>query len=118
MHLYQIHDDPEDLTWHPEDKQWIHIWHHNQEEAAELARSYFGVRDVSVPKVLQSPEGPEKAEPHAECRDGLLREMGCSYPGDSSCDTCGLYEMDGKYPVCEGCYQCEECGCSCSEEGS
>ncbi len=30
--------------------------------------------------------------------------------GDSSCDGCGLYTMDGQFPLCEDCYMCEDCG--------
>lgn len=42
--------------------------------------------------------------------DGIYRQFGWRYDGDDSCDTCGLYSMDGKFPVCWGCNTCEECG--------
>lgn len=40
----------------------------------------------------------------------IYRQFGWRYDGDDSCDTCGLYSMDGKFPVCWGCNTCEECG--------
>lgn len=38
------------------------------------------------------------------------REVGFSCDGDSRCDTCGLADLDGEFPVCPECNQCEECG--------
>jgi len=39
-----------------------------------------------------------------------LRKMGWRIEGDQVCDTCGLAEFDGEYPVCEDSGQCSECG--------
>ena len=38
-----------------------------------------------------------------------LRAIGWGVEGDSSCSTCGLYTMDGEFPLCEECGDCEEC---------
>lgn len=42
-----------------------------------------------------------------------LRKMGWRMEGDSFCDSCGLAEYDELHPVCQGCMQCDECGCDC-----
>ena len=49
--------------------------------------------------------------------DATLRAMGWACEGDNSCASCGLYEHDGKWPVCPDCYQCCECGCDCPTTG-
>lgn len=51
-----------------------------------------------------------KTEPYIIEDPKTLRLMGWGMEGDIRCDTCGLAEYDGAYPVCEECGQCEECG--------
>lgn len=50
------------------------------------------------------------------------RALGWFCDGDSQCQNCELYEMDGDFPVCEECEQCTECGhadgCSQASEGA
>lgn len=46
--------------------------------------------------------------------DKTLRLLGWRYEDDNICDSCGLAEMD-LHPVCDGCGQCDECGCDCEE---
>lgn len=55
----------------------------------------------------------EKTEAYVVTNTEILRQMNWRVDGDSSCSTCGLYEMDGEFPVCEECEQCPDCGCSC-----
>lgn len=52
--------------------------------------------------------------------DAELRDLGWRVDGDVACDTCGLYEWDGKFPVCGECGNCTECGCedTCQGEAS
>jgi hypothetical protein len=38
------------------------------------------------------------------------REVGFSCDGDARCDSCGLADLDGEFPVCPECNQCVECG--------
>ena len=40
----------------------------------------------------------------------VLRSMGFSVDGDPMCAACGLYTMDGEFPLCPDCEQCAECG--------
>lgn len=41
----------------------------------------------------------------------IQRQCGWLIKGDSQCDTCELYSMDGEYPVCDECHNCIECKC-------
>lgn len=41
---------------------------------------------------------------------GTLRAMGFWTEGDPACIACGLYTMDGEFPLCPDCEQCAECG--------
>lgn len=47
-------------------------------------------------------------EPYEERDSRVLRKAHWHCDGDASCASCGLYEMDGDYPVCEYCLQCIE----------
>lgn len=48
--------------------------------------------------------------PYVETSDHVLRMLGWHDEGDRRCATCGLAEMGGAFPVCDECYQCNECG--------
>ena len=39
-----------------------------------------------------------------------LRAMGFWIDGDPACVSCGLYTMDGAFPLCPDCEQCADCG--------
>jgi hypothetical protein len=52
----------------------------------------------------------EKVEAYVVNDQSVLRQMGWRCEGDHICDSCGLSEMDGDYPVCDECGQCSECG--------
>lgn len=39
-----------------------------------------------------------------------LRAMGFGIDGDPACVSCGLYTMDGEFPLCPDCEQCADCG--------
>ena len=39
-----------------------------------------------------------------------LRAMGFCIEGDRPCVGCGLYTMDGLFPLCPDCEQCADCG--------
>ena len=41
---------------------------------------------------------------------GTLRAMGFLVDGDPACVSCGLYTMDGEFPLCPDCGYCEDCG--------
>lgn len=40
----------------------------------------------------------------------MLRDLGWECDGDQTCECCGLKSLDGAFPVCNVCYQCDECG--------
>ena len=50
------------------------------------------------------------AEPHVVEDVAVQRELGWFHDGDNNCADCGLYTMDGEFPVCEHCDCCEGCG--------
>ena len=52
-----------------------------------------------------------KALPVGVVRDSaVLRAMGFCIEGDRPCVGCGLYTMDGLFPLCPDCEQCGDCG--------
>jgi hypothetical protein len=52
----------------------------------------------------------ENQEPYIVRDEDTLRKMGWGIEGDRRCDTCGFAEFEGKWPICEECGQCSECG--------
>jgi hypothetical protein len=42
--------------------------------------------------------------------DFIFREMGWIMEGDDRCAMCGKAEYEGKWPLCEHCEQCNDCG--------
>ena len=40
----------------------------------------------------------------------VLRAIGFGIDGDPACIACGLYTMDGEFPLCPDCEQCADCG--------
>ena len=49
-------------------------------------------------------------EPGVVRNSAALRAMGFGIDGDPACVSCGLYTMDGEFPLCPDCEQCAECG--------
>lgn len=47
---------------------------------------------------------------YIETKAAILRQAGFHSDGDDSCAHCGLYEMDGEFPICEECDSCPDCG--------
>src|SRR5690625_3595399 len=65
-------------------------------------------------KLYRKPEHDQLAtgsEPYVVTDRETLRGLGWQCEGDNRCGSCGLAEWDGKYPVCQECSQCIECGC-------
>ena len=42
--------------------------------------------------------------------DSIYRDMGWVMEGDQRCASCGLATYEGKWPLCDYCGQCVECG--------
>lgn len=115
MKFYAVHDDPHGVLL-ADERTHMHVWADDPAGArAVYLRHYEGDKpddpeaDLSCEEATPPDEGPALPRPHAEERDGVLRRYHYRYEGDGSCDTCGLYEMDGRFPVCEECGQCPEC---------
>jgi len=97
----------------------------NSKQAKTLMWNYSELRESCNGEYLDASsvrykEGDQhldktKTEPYVVSDSKTLRNFNWRVDGDSSCDTCGLYEMDGAFPVCEGCCQCNECKCSCKD---
>ena len=68
------------------------------------------VRDSELDYLLDD----TKKEAYVITNNRTLREAGFMCEGDSYCITCGLREMNGEFPVCDDCGQCDNCGCDCS----
>lgn len=85
------------LMWHKTDLYY------------ECDGEFTSVRVVRKPE-FDSLEDKEKTEAYAVNDPAVLRQMGWRCEGDNLCDSCGLAEMDGDFPVCEECGQCNECG--------
>lgn len=103
---------------HPEDGFWCAVWADSPLDAAVMAQVEFakeigGVHAMYVNSSHDLP-GDRPPKPGVENDFAVLRKVGWRMEGDASCDTCGLYELDGEFPVCEGCGQCADCGCLCS----
>lgn len=121
MGLYALHDDPDDLAGHPEDRHYAVVWAGDAEEAAARFRKYEGLReDYAVAcRELPVPDGFREPvnTPQVVGDPALLRALRYHEPGEHSCDTCGLYPMgQEQWAVCEDCYQCRECGCACEDD--
>ena len=70
---------------------------------------YFNLR------VIRRPEHDHRREVSASAGYlvadmAVLRDMGWACEDDNACAACGLYEWDGRWPVCPECHQCPECG--------
>lgn len=70
-------------------------------------------------RVIRKPEFDhlienDRSEAYIVRDDKTLRAMGWMKEGDNRCESCGLAEMEGEFPVCE-CGQCAECGCACDD---
>jgi hypothetical protein len=112
-----VHDGDDDC-----DYKWL-AWAPDAEAACRACRAFsdcraaeFGECAAATPCEQLAGRQGSPGKPYVSADDDELRLCGFRCDGDSSCDTCGLYEMDGKYPVCEGCHQCEECHCDCEPE--
>ena len=47
---------------------------------------------------------------HVISEDYIYREMGWVMEGDQRCALCSKAEYEGKWPLCEDCEQCTDCG--------
>lgn len=97
------------------------VFANNSKEAKKFGARYLDVEDFTYIRVRRKKEwdsflkeGADK--PYTVTDAATLRKAGWCCEGDDRCSTCGLYTMDNVFPVCEGCFQCAECGCDCEEE--
>lgn len=115
--LYEVWDPGGDLA---EDSAWMAVWANGHGEALELCLRCCDPNikeaDLCWRRSLVAGLTPNSSLPHVERRYAVLRRLGWRCEGDSSCETCGLYEMDGTAPVCGECHQCQECGCDCEDK--
>lgn len=81
----------------------------------ECDDDYNGARIIRKP-YYDCLRDTKKEAPYIVCDQSTLREMGWGMDGDNRCDSCGLSEFEGEYPVCEDCCQCSDCGCDCVPE--
>lgn len=123
MNLFSV---GERTTYQNELGHWVAYWCWGSDEAVQFWKDTYEYR-CDLPEAEYTVElvdrdkahsfgGPYEDYPHREVRDEVLREIGWHCEDDSSCDSCGLYEMDGAFPVCEDCMQCSVCGCECEDE--
>lgn len=98
----------------------------NSKEAKKIMWKYSELQDVADGNYLAARAKRCSEYDHllddSKCsayivRDNkTLRKVGWMVDGDESCITCGLYEMDGDFKICDKCGNCEECGCDCEKE--
>lgn len=105
MNAYIVHDG------HP-DEYAVLVFSDNESEAIEYAKA----EDLDIAFIEANPIAwvsiPNYIAIYGVCNDtAVQRKYGFWCDGDDCCGSCGLYEMDGKFPVCEDCGQCEECMC-------
>lgn len=113
MTLYSVTDSGDE----PGCGGWWLVW--APDPAAAVARCgplSEGPECLTAEPVDATDCEPEEDGVHLERRVAVQRATGWRVEGDSSCDTCSLFEMDGLFPVCSGCRQCEGCGCDCEGE--
>jgi hypothetical protein len=108
-----VNDGDEDCS-----TRWL-AWAPDAEAACRVCRGWADCPEMleAVPCEQLAGRQESPGKPYVSADDEELRLCNFRSESDSSCDTCGLFEMDGKYPVCDGCNQCEECGCDCEEDG-
>jgi hypothetical protein len=113
LYPWRVHDGDEEYTW-----RWL-VWAPDADTAMQKALPWADCElEHLTAESVSSLVAKDGDEPYVERDDEILRDLGFMCESDSSCDTCGLYEMDGKFPVCEECYQCPECGhCDDCETG-
>ncbi len=112
LQTYCVHDGDEDYAW-----RWL-AWASDTESAKEVCLGWAdcGAEDLTAwPWERLQNEFREGERAYIEGDNELLRHLGFRCESDRTCDTCGLAEMDGEYPVCQDCGQCEECVCNCDE---
>lgn len=93
--------DAKKLGWPYLDPQENDSWIKTTAKRFKNADKYLD--QYSAPKVFYWNSNTRK-------EDEILRALGWYSDGDTSCNECGLYEMDGLYPVCCECDFCSECG--------
>jgi len=85
------------------------MWKHG-ELAEECEGEWISARVIRKPEHDHLLGNDGRTDAHVIQDDETYREMGWMIDGDSRCDSCGLADYDGKWPVCSDCQQCEECG--------
>ncbi len=110
---------------YPEDQFWLAIWDVDEQLAksrfmAALQREYGsefeeGYHKLSVTDVTGKVTESHPESPGEERRTSVQRSIGWWVDGDSSCESCNLFTMDGEYPLCETCGCCEDC-CDCANK--
>jgi hypothetical protein len=76
----------------------------------ECGGEYVNARVIRAPKHDHLFEKTGRTRAHNIDDYFILRAMGWMLEGDARCSACGLAEYDGKWPLCEHCEQCTECG--------
>ena len=93
----------------------------NGKEAKRMLWRYSDLSDECegeyiLARVIRQPEhdhlfGKDGSnDAHIIRDDSIFREMGWMIDGGQRCAGCGMAEYDGKWPLCEHCEQCTECG--------
>lgn len=105
-----------------QEEEAVLVFAHNKREAAKIGYRQVYAEYKKDMRAHRVPEAdafldtnrPTHPYPYIELRNmAAQRAAHLAYDGDDSCDTCGLYTMNGEFPICEGCRQCVECGCDC-----
>lgn len=128
LHVYTLHDDP-DRILDNEERWWDAIAAETEQEALAIAAAMYGgdgprnerawKESFVVARKIDTSNWPERLRPRypqrlADCE--ALRLCGFAECGETRCDSCDLAPMGmAQYKVCEGCYRCPECGCTCDE---
>ena len=87
-------------------------WKQSEFLAEHCDGVYFEARVVRQPE-FDSYVKEDSIQPYLVHDNQTLRQFGWRMEDDStSCDSCGLWEME-VVPVCDECNQCDECGCTC-----
>lgn len=84
----------------------------------DLAEALYEYEDELSIEVFPQADKYITAEtkPGIERRDDVLRQFGWMIPGEHPCESCGLYAYGmEKYEVCDDCWTCADCGCTCQE---
>lgn len=96
---------------------WIAFWSWGSDEAVDYWRrshpEQYHIDEAAYSTWIETETDgiPKPDSPRPVRNSSHLRLLGWRCPGDAQCESCGLYSMDGRVPVCEECYCCKQCGC-------